>query len=917
MAERDAPSLFGRSAERAEAEQVLGAVRDGLSGALVVRGEPGIGKTALLDELGDSAPDLHIVRLAGIESEMQFGYAGLHQLIHPYASQFDALPSRQRAALDVAFGVDTSDTIDRLLIGLATLTLLSTIASAQPLLLMVDDAQWLDRETTEVLAFVARRLHADRVGLILAARETTTDDATFSGIPQLRLTGLHPDDAAALLEHVTGVLVPERVATRLVAETAGNPLALRELGAQLTAAQLAGQAPLPVPLPVGLELEERFIGQARALPPATQTLLLTAAAELTGDPSLLWRAGQRLGFDHGDAVPAIDERMIVVEPRVAFRHPLIRSAVYYLAPDPQRRRVHAALAELLDRDEDPDRWLRHRAAATAQPDEEVASALEASGRNARVRGSARVAADLFAWSATLTLDEDLKRTRILAAAESALTAGDVQAAEEHLARVDTSSSDSIAYAHARRLLGLQQLQMGRSKDAYITLLEASELLAPIDRDQSRDTLLEALDMYMTTRLLAAPEVGSIAPLAAAVASGSGDEQRVRDVLLDGFATRYAVGHPEGAPKLREALDRLRHDDLTTEEVARCSLLGFFAALEVWDDVALDAWSRRVIEVTSAAGALHALRVGMLTNATVRVLLGTLDEAAIQHAEHDALSAVVGEHDNYRFHEVEVLAWQGDEAAMTERADQLIAAHDAYPEFGSLLYVGLNAHAVLALGTGRYEAAVPLLERIFEGDPPRYGCVLLPDMVEAGARGKAPEFAAAALDRLDARATAAATPWARGVLARARALVANDDDAEALYADAIRLLERTRALTDLARAQLAYGEWLRRANRALDAREVLRAALEAFEKTGANAFAERARNELLVAGERTARPAPSAPSALTPQEAQIARMAADRATNQQIASRLFISPNTVDYHLRKIYRKLGITSRRELRGMTVN
>ncbi len=398
-------------------------MRGGLSGALVLRGEPGIGKTALLEYAAGLAEGMRVLRLVGIESEMELGYAALHQLLHPLLDEIDVLPARQRRALGTAFGLEGEATVDRMMVGLAALTLLSASAKPRPVLCIVDDAHWIDRESADGLAFVARRLYADRVGMVIAVRDPFAGHAAFDGIAEIHLDGLAEAEARQLLAGLAAGPIDDRVGRRVIAETGGNPLALVELGPLLTAAQLVGGAPVPEPLPVGRRLEARFSDQVRGLPGGTQTLLLAAAADPTGDPALLWRAGGALGFGRDAAATAEAADLLVLGPPVAFRHPLIRSAVYYGAPQAERRRVHKALAEATDADRDADRRAWHRAAAAEAADEPLAADLERAAGRARVRGGCAAAAALLARAAQLSLDPARRSVRLLAAADEEFAAG--------------------------------------------------------------------------------------------------------------------------------------------------------------------------------------------------------------------------------------------------------------------------------------------------------------------------------------------------------------------------------------------------------------------------------------------------------------------------------------------------------------
>jgi DNA-binding CsgD family transcriptional regulator len=906
--------LLARAQETAALEGVVQAARDGQSGVLVVRGEAGIGKTSLLDHMVTQASDLHLVSLAGIEAEMVMPYAALHRLLLPLMDGLDVLADPQREALTTAFGLHRGTPADRFLVALAALTLLSDVAARRPLLCIVDDVQWLDPESVEVFAFVGRRLRADGIALLLAVREPDPRSALLDGLPQIQIVGLPRPEALSLLEAAFGAEVDPGVSTRLFTETGGNPLALAELVRDLSPSELAGTSVLPADLPLSRRLEAAFLRQVHRLSDDNQLLLLVASAESSADPGVVLSALASLGVILDGKGAAETDDLLVLLPNVAFRHPLIRSAVYQGASLTDRRRIHAALAVALDQDRDPDRWAWHRAAASAGPDDKVADALERGATRARERGGSSAEAALLARSADLTADERSRSVRRLAAAEAALIAGEVQLAEQHLAGATGVESDLGIRVRGRRIDGQRLRQLGCLPESFDILIGTAELAGQFDPIQQRDALFEALEVLVTARLVAAGGVGDpvshpeslIPPV---MVHGV---LQPRNLFLDSLATRFTVGHQQAAPILARLMVELKDDRIAAPEVARSGLLGFFAALEAWDDEAIENWMERVIQVARDAGALHALRIAMLTMATVQVLFGRFDGAKAFHDQHDGLASAIGGHqDFFRLHETELHAWQGLEVETRAGCDSMIAVHAASPDTGSLIYLAENALAVLDLGAGRYAAAAAHLRRIYDDDPPRYGGPTLPDMVEAASRGGDEPLAAAALNRLQNRALASGSPWALGVLARSLALCSIDSAAETHYRKAIEHLSATRVRTDLARAHLVYGEWLRRQKRRADSRVQLRIAHEMFQTMGADGFAERARAELEATGERARRRSVETADVLTPQEAHIARLAIGHATNREIGAQLFISARTVEYHLHHIFQKLQITSRREL------
>jgi DNA-binding CsgD family transcriptional regulator len=903
------PRFLGRVAERAHIEHLLGAVRDGLSGALVLRGEAGIGKTTLLDETAASATDLRVLRLVGIESEMELGYAGLHLLLHPFVDDLDTLPPRQRQALRVAFGLEEGAGVDGLLVGLATLMALSTVAARQPLLCIVDDAQWLDRESTDVLAFVARRLYADRVGLIIAVRDPDGERMSYQGVTEVRLGGLAEREAAQLLERVAAGPVRDDVARHIAVETGGNPLAVLELGARLTALQLTGQAPLPHPLPVGRQIEAQFSGQIQALPEDTQTFLLTAAADTTGDTTLLLRAGRALGFDRGAASPAVDAGMIVVEPRTTFRHPLIRSAVYDLARDAERRRVHEALAEATDAHADPDRRAWHRAVAASGVDDDIARDLEQAAGRARRRGGCATAASFLIRSAQLSGDPAERVSRLLAAAEEELAAGDPSRSQVLLAEAQPDIASPLDVARAQAIQGGALLWLGQPAHAPATLLEAAQSLRPYDVIAARGIVLEAMRAAVYVgRYAIDADIISVCRAALAMPLPPDATSGVDDLLFDGIASWLVGEYRMAAPLLRTALAML--STAPSEAALRSLDFGCWAALYLGDIERAAALSRTFLAAARERGAWTSVASGLHYSVLVDLARGAVVDAGAHAAEEREVESARSE---TRMHSgiPLALAWSGRETELRDLA--ALTRRDA-PGMsrGRTLTCTEYATALLELGLGNYTEALAWFPPDWEQQG-NFAALGVADYVEAAARGGDVPAAVAAAKRFEVRAQAANTPALLGLLARCRALVAVGDDVEALYDESIALLEAATAEAEVARSRLLYGEWLRRANRPLDARAQLRLALETFAAIGAACFAERARAELLVAGGRAGRSDRPPPTELTAREAQVAHMAARGATNVEIAGRLFISANTVDYHLRKVYRKLGITSRRQLRS----
>jgi len=905
--------LLDRLPERAALSGLLDAARAGRSGVLVMRGEPGIGKTALLDWAVESAADLRVARVAGVESEMELAFAALQQLCAPMLDKLAGLPDPQREALGVAFGLNTGPAPDRFLVGLAALSLLSEAAEQQPLLCVVDDAHWLDRASAQVLAFVARRLLAEPVALVFAAREAGGE---LRGLPELLVGGLGEGDARELLGSVLGGPLDERVRDRIVAETRGNPLALLELPRGVTPADLAGGFGLPgVPGLPGSpgssgQIEESFRRRLEALPTATQLLMLVAAAEPAGEPALVWRAAQRLGIGAEAVAPAADAGLLTIGERVIFRHPLVRSAAYRAASPADRRAAHRALAGATDPQADPDRRAWHRAQATLGPDEDVACELERSASRAQARGGLAAAAAFLERSAALTLDPARRAERALAAAQATYQAGAFDATLALLGTAEAGPPDPLRRARADRLRGQIAFSSSRGSDAPPLLLKAARQFEPLDPRLARETYLEALIAAILAGRLALGGGVREAAEAARAAPPPPGPARGPDLLLDGLALLVTEGYPAGAPVLRQAVSAFRGTDVSAEEGLRWLWLASYAAGSVWDYPSWDVLSGRQVTLAHDAGALIALPIALSTHAGVHLFAGEFAEAASLVAQAESVAEATGS--SLAPYGVLALAvFRGQEA----RAAQLIqtATDDAgrRGEGGGLSSVQWAA-AVLGNSLGRYQEALAAAQQASEDSPAvRFAGWALVELVEAAVRSGVPGRAAGALQRLSGMARACPTDWALGAEARSRALVSDGQDAESLYREAIDRFGRAGLRVDLARARLLYGEWLRRQRRRRDARDQLATAYEIFDSVGAAAFAGRARIELRAAGGQARQRAVQTPDTLTAQEALIARLAGDGASNPEIAAQLFLSPATVAYHLRKVFTKLGVSSRSQL------
>ena len=900
------PVLRGRAVECARVDELLAAAREGRSGVLVMRGEPGIGKTALLDFAAAGAAGSRILRAAGVWSELELAYAALHQLCMPLLDGIERLPAPQRDALGVALGLSGGSTPDRFLVGLAVLTLLSDAAETNPLVVLVDDAHWLDRSSARVLAFVARRLQAESVAILFAARDEGAVDE-LAGLPDLRLGALSNADAGELLDSAGIGPLDERVRDRIIAEADGNPLALLELPHALSRAGFAGGFAISDRTALAGRIEASFRGQVAQLPEETQRLLLVGAAEPLGDPVLLWRAATALGLPVEAAAPAEEADLITVGARVTFRHPLLRSALYGAASPEQRRAAHRVLAEVTDPELDPDRRAWHRAQAALAPDEYVAAELEASAERARARGGIAAAAAFLERAAELSPDEGRRAQRRLAAARWKRLAGLPDAASTLLADAARSPLQDRDRAALQRLRGQIALDLGRDSDAARLLLDAARRFEPVDPVLARDTYLEAL--------WAAQGAGQLgdgvaeAARAARSAPTVVGTARLTDLLVDGLAIRFTEGYAAAAPMLRNVLSMVGAATGSLEDDVPLSLMAARIASELFDD---DAWNRLVtrdIRHARAAGALSVLPTSLNFLAYLRTHECELAAAERLLDEADDITAATG---NAQIFNGRLLlaAYRGD-ASMVERfggEDRQQLARERGE--GIVLVLIDHSRAVLHNSVGQYEPAFDAAQRASKDDS-GLSTWSLPELVEAAAHSGRSRIATDAVEELGDRTRAAGTKLALGIEARSRALVSDEATAEDLYAEAIDLLEQTSLRLHRARTQLIYGEWLRRANRRVDARQQLRAAHETFTRGGAEAFAERAGRELLATGETARRRTEDTRDQLTAQEEQIARLAAEGMTNPEIGAQLFLSRRTVEWHLRNVFNKLGISSRRQL------
>lgn len=899
--------LLGRARECGELGELLDAVRRGHSRVLVLRGEPGIGKTALLDYAVTSARGFKVIRAAGSESETELAFAALHQVCTPILDRLERLPEPQRDALSIAFGLKTGNAPDPFLIGLGLLGLLSEGSEELPLLCVIDNAHVLDQASADALAFAGRRLFAEPVAMLFATSDASTK---LDGLPELQVAGLRDDDARALLTSAHAAPLDEHVLDRIVAETRGNPLALLELPKAMSPAELAGGFGMPAVPGLSNRIEDGFRRRFEALPPDTQQLSLLAAAESTGDAAVVWRAAERLGIGPDAAAPAAAAGLLEFGSRVRFRHPLARAAAYRAAPANERLRIHHALADVIDPDADPARRAWHRALGTAAPDDDVADDLERSAGLAQARGGLAASAAFLAKSVELTIDPGRRGARALAAGHAKLEAGDSDAAMVMLRAAESAGLDELQRARVDLLRAQAAFAVNRGRDAPALLLRAAQRFGPLDAKLARQTLLDAFVAALFAGRLAGDNALQKVAEAAQRTQPCSSPPTATDCLLDGLALLITEGQRAATPLLQNAVSRFGSEDVAELPRLRWLWLASRVAMALWDDHSWNVLSARHVELARQAGALSVLSLAVSGRIGFQLAAGQLEAATALNDESEAVLQVMRS-EPLGYPAVVLAAWRGEINDFTSLAQASIQNVERRGEGGGLTRIE-GATAVLYNAVGRYAEALPAAEEA-SSRPAEIGLSgwALPELIEAAARNEEPDRAAPALQRLSEAAQASGTDWALGLEARSRALLCAGEAAESLYRKAIDHLSHTRARVDLARAHLVYGEWLRRQKRRLDAREHLRIAHESFTAMGLEAFAERSGRELQATGGRVAATGHHPAAELTPQEAQIARLAREGLSNAEIGSRLFISPRTVEYHLAKVYQKLGISSRMTL------
>ena len=907
-----ATGLLGRRRECRTLDGLLESVWEGQSRVLVVRGGSGVGKSKLLEYLAGRASGCHVARAAGVESETALAYAGLHQLCGPVLDLRQRLPAPQREALATAFGLSAGPPPERFVLGLAVLGLLSELARERPLVCVVDDAQWLDDASTLALAFVARRLLEGSIALVFAVPEPRKL-REFSGLPQLAVGGLGASDARALLESVLPGRLDERVQDRIVCESHGNPLTLLDLARSVAPSDLAGGYALPDVMPSEHRTEHAFARRLELLPPETRRLLLIAATEPLGEASLVWRAAGRLGLGPDTAGPAQAAGLIDIGALIRFSHPLLRTAVYRRAALPDRREAHRALAEVTDLEADADRRAWHLGHAVAGPDEVVAAELERSAGRATSRSGVAAAAAFLGRASELTPEPALRGRRALDASQAKLQAGGFEQALSMLATAETGPLDELRCARIDLTRARIAFAQGRCAEASRLLLSAARRLEQRDVGLARETYLDAILAAMFAGPPNCPSISEVAR--AARAAPTAPRTRMEDMLLEALVVRPVDGDGDGdaaAVQLaKRAVQAFCDDDHSIQDDSRLLWLASAAAADLWDDEHWDIFTARHVKMARDAGALSELPFALNSRAFAHLFAGELPQASSLIQEAQTVTVATGSN-LVPYGAIGLAAWQGREDEFHRLSDVMLSDASASGE-GIGMTVIHWANALLFNGRCRYEDALVAARQAEERDQvlgaPNLASI---ELIEAAVRSGATALAAEAFKRVSETAGASGTDWALGVAARSRALLSHADAAECLYCEAIDRLGRTRIRVDLARARLLYGEWLRREGRRLHAREQLRTAHDMFAAIGMEAFAERARRELITTGEKVRKRSVETRSRLTPQEEQIARLARNGLSNAEIGAQLFISGRTVEWHMHKVLTKLGINSRRQLR-----
>jgi DNA-binding CsgD family transcriptional regulator len=906
------PVVFrGRDRELDLFRSLIAGLREGRSASVVVSGEAGVGKSALLDRaIGLAMHDARIERVVASESEFELAFAGLQLLLGRLLAGGSALPEVQRDALETALGMREGEPPNPFVVGLAVHGVLTGIADERPLFCVIDDAHWLDQASARTLAFVARRLSAEGIVIVFAMREV---DDRFVDLPQLPIGGLGDGDAREVLDRSFAGVIDDRIRDQVLVEARGNPLALQVLPRTMSAGDPGARRGARASAPIESRIEQSLLASLEPLDETTWRLLLLAAADPTGDPDLLWRACNVLGLGPDTLERAVQAGALVLGPRVTFRHPLIRSAVYRAAGAGDRRAVHAALADASGDARDADRRAWHRASATVLPDEEVASALERSAERARTRGGVGADAAFLQRAAELSPDTGLRTERLIAAAAATHDAGAPESALRLLDSTDALSLSPRQSAETARLRARALYAMRRDRTAPRQLLRAARDLEPFDRELARDTYMESLSAALSAGRLGEP--GSVAEISEAILeTTAGDSSdRAQDLILRGQALLFARGQEAARPTVDRAVAAfLDHRPSLLELHWMWS--GARAAQDLWDSEGMRVLARRQVEYARASGVLTVLPSALNMLMVVTVFDGDLDGAEAICDEIDVILSVTG-HPLPRFGRVFLSAYRGNVDEVEQTTGELRADGYARGE-GYSLTVANFAEALVYNGAGRYEEALESAkgELPFSGELGHAMRALL-EIIEAATRVGEQEIAEEAVHRVEAVTRPAHDrDWAKATAALARAQLGDRGDAEAHYREAIDRYTRIRVPMLAARGRLLYGEMLRRTGRLVDARDQLREAQITLRAHGMIGFAARAERELRAAGERVRTPVAGGTDVLTEQELAVARFAGEGLTNREIATRMFISSRTAEYHLRKVFVKLGITSRTELKGV---
>jgi DNA-binding CsgD family transcriptional regulator len=897
--------LIGRAAELQALRSLVTAARNGLSGAVVVRGEPGIGKTALLSAATDALRGVRVVRIDGFEAETSIPYAGLQRVGAALQEYAGALSPRHAEALRVAWGLDDGPAPDRFLVGLAMLALCAAAGSDVPLVCVMDDAQWLDAESLGVLAFVARRLTAEATAFIFGTRDCDGGDIALAGVDELRLTGL---DQRAAIELLAGVLptgFDPFTAVQIAEATGGHPLALIDLGRELSLRQIHDLTLSSGHVPVGRRLEVHYLRQVREMPADVQQWLIIAASASDGRVELIEQCASQFELRTDCRELAARAQLVTAGGAVEFRHPLVRSAIYTATPGAERRRVHAALAERAGALGLVELEAWHAAESTTGRNAAVADRLNAVAERARRRGGLVSQSSLLARAAELTDDPRQRNERLLAAAEAAGSAGAAQLSREILGRVDPTHLDQVQ--RGRLLMAQAATAIFVADPAVVTtstarLLEAADQLCDVDPDRECRALIQAFETSLVSERQM--QGATLKDLGLRLESAAGTARSAAQAILQGLAAHVLMPYSEAAPLMRHALTTLMCLDDTT--LPEFGFVGIAFAMALFDSAAAAQYLSRLASLARDAGALRALDTVLWVRSSFEVGRGDPATAAMFIEQVRELRRAIG-YDAENVVNASYLAWTDVPTETVEAIGQLTLTMG----FGGVHTMAEANLAVREIAGGSYAEAFARLEQLRARPFLHVSYLQLPDMVEAAVRSGHRDQGLRATAILTAMSDASPTPWLQGLAQRAQALLASDADAARHHEAAIAHLCDADTPADLGRAHLLYGEWLRRRKRRREAREHLHKAIDIFETIKAPMFADRALSELAATGEQISQREVVAGVPMTPREATVAKMAAAGATNADIAATLFVTANTVDYHLRKVFQKFGISSRRQL------